>query len=214
MERIRRPIDVVVVDSRTTAWLGDPGDPREARWAFLHVIKPLADRFRVVFLVLSHPPKARMDAKGNRARLTVAGTGVVQRQADQVLGVWLESDDPPAISLTWNKVRDGARPTRALFTAEVDPDGMGWCGLRPSSDQGLVDRTALDQVRAELLDYIDAAPERSRQECIAHIKATLSLADRTTDEALAQLVRDRKLAKATRGREATYHRPTFAEEEK
>jgi len=212
MERIHRPIDVVVVDSRTTAWVGDPDDPREARWAFLHVIKPLADRFGVRFVILSHPPKARTDLKGNRARLTVAGTVVVQRQADQVLGVWLESDDPPAISLTWNKVRDGARPARALFTADLDPDGMGWCGLRPSNDLRLLDRSALDQVRAELLDYIDAAPERSRKECITHVRATLSLADRTTDEALAQLVRDKKLAKGTRGREATYHRPTFAEE--
>ncbi len=170
----------------------------------LEVIKPLADRFHVRFTILSHPPKARTDPKGNRARLTVAGTANVQRQADQLIGLWLESSDPPAVSFSWLKVRDGAVPPLALFTAELDPDGWGWCALRPSDDSSLLDRSAIDQAKAALREFIAAAPERTRQACLDHVRVTLSLEERTTDEALRQLAAERVVTKRRHGRQTVY----------
>lgn len=204
LEQEHRPVDVVVVDNRTTAWVDHPDDPVAAREVFVQVIKPLAERYGITFVILSHPPKARTDAKGNRAALTVAGTANHQRPVDLRIGLWLESTDPDVVSFTWDKVRDGAKPPRMLFTADIDPEGWGWCALRPTDDATIVDRSAIAQAKAALTTFIATASERTRQECIDHVKATLGLESRTTDEALGQLVAEKTVDKRKRGREVVY----------
>ncbi len=199
-----RPVDIVAIDSRTTATPDHPDDPVVARQIFTTVIKPIADRFGVVFMVLSHPPKARTDQKGNRARLTIAGTGVLQRHCDVIIGLWLESRKPDAVSFTWLKVRDGEPPPTTLFLADLDPEGWGWCALRPSDDHTLIDGSAITSAKAELRTYIAGAPQRMRQACIDHIKAALGLELRTTAEALGQLVQEKAVDRHRIGREVAF----------
>lgn len=202
LEAEHRPVDVIVVDNRTTAWLDHPDDPVAAREVFVQVIKPLADRYGVTFAILSHPPKARTDARGNRAALTVAGTANHQRPADLRLGIWKESDDPLAISVKWEKVRDGRIPPPMLFTVEIDPEGWGWSVVKPSDDASLIDRDAIAMAKAALISFI--AVERSRQACIEHVKATTGHEGRTTDAALYQLTDEKLVGKRKRGREVVY----------
>src|SRR5207245_1187371 len=83
---------------------------------------------------------------------------VHQRQTDQLIGLWLESDDPPAVSLTWLKVRDGIRPRTALFAVLLDAVGRGWAGLRPSHAASLLPRSAIASANAVLLAFIAPAP--------------------------------------------------------
>lgn len=204
LEAEHRSVDVIVVDNRTTAWLDHPDDPVAAREIFINVIKPLAERYGVAFVILSHPPKSRTDAKGNRAPLTVAGTANHQRPADLRLGIWKESEKPLAISVKWEKVRDGRMPPLMLFEVEIDAEDWGWSIVKPSDDASLIDLSAISQTKATLLSFIATVPERLRQDCIDHVKVTLGLEERTTTAALKELVNAKAIGKRPHGREVAY----------
>lgn len=217
-----RPVDLVMVDSRTSAWPFDPNDVATAREIYLHKMRPICRDYGTPFIIIGHPPKPQPDASGRlQSYLTIAGTVVHQRNADVIIHVRQEANYPPRVSFEFAKVRDGIKGMKTQFEAVIEPEPQpsnAFDGLSAFVPRGWVALTALDGAGRTILEtpvhrtldaLIPFILERPRAvaECADHIKGLegYCYGRRTVEDALALGVRRGLLVNPNgRGKAAEY----------
>jgi hypothetical protein len=204
------PVDVVILDSRTTSWPGSPDDPELAQLIYGEKIKPLAREYDTRVFIISHPPKAKVDALGRPVEMTISGTAVHERDADTIVGFHKDAGTL-TVKFTWLKSRDSAENGEEYFEAVIEPrpragkdddpfdeievwQPRGWVSLKPSSkvDAQLAQGGSMHQGMVNLLTLLSTG-KQSRRSCVTYIKTKQDKNERFTDDMLGQLMQDNRV---------------------